>query len=109
MKQGVSSLEGGLTTCRLVKVPAGSPGGDGVTVTVVEKENEEAVIGGESLGGGKWQDEGDKGCFRMTSPGDPPEMSTCSLRGVSWLLSSLFSELSPPLSIHTFVHAGQPV
>lgn len=53
MKQGVSSLEGGLTTCRLVKVPAGSPGGDGVTAIVVEKENEEAVIGGESLGGGK--------------------------------------------------------
>lgn len=47
-------LKGGLNNYWVGKAPVRSPGGVGVLVTIVEKENEkEASIGGEGLGGGK--------------------------------------------------------
>lgn len=45
-------LKGSLTTGRAVKAPAGSPGKYGVRI-IAEKENKEALIAGEVLGGEK--------------------------------------------------------
>lgn len=81
-------LKGSLTTGRAVKAPAGSPGKYGGIVVVV-KEDKEALIAGEVLGGEKWHVERYKRCFRIKSPGDPSELNTCYLQEVSWLLGSL--------------------
>lgn len=45
-------MKGSLTTGRAVKAPAGSPGKYGVRI-IAEKENKEALIAGEVLGGEK--------------------------------------------------------
>lgn len=74
-------MKGCLTAVK-VKTPAGSPGKYGVIV-VVEKENKEALIAGELLGGEKSQVERYKGCFRIKSPGDLSELNTCYLQRVS--------------------------
>lgn len=45
--------KGGLTTCMVGKTPVGSPGGDGVIVITVEKNEGGLLNGGKDLGGGK--------------------------------------------------------